>query len=120
MFKWLVLIVVIGLALNSVLSSNREAGLQSSRNREQGVLLARIEQLNTKAISSFVDDWRSAYPEPSAEKISELQVIEQRLKNNPSLASQYTKAAKQESADKFNAVFSSPLSGDVKPTGPGI
>lgn len=120
MFKWLVLIVVIGLALNSVLSSNREAEHQSARNREQGALLAEIEHLNTPAISTFVDDWRTAYPEPSAEKINELRVIEQRLKNNPELASQYTKAAKQDSADKFNATFSSPFTNGVKPAGPGI
>lgn len=120
MFKWLVLVVVMGLALNSVFSSNREAELQSSRNNEQGTLLAEIERLNTPAVSTFVDDWRTAYPQPSIEKINELKVIQQRLKNNPALATQYTKAAKQQNADKFNAVFSSPISGDVKPAGPGI
>lgn len=120
MLKWIFVIAVVVALVSSAVSQDREAKLQAARNTEQGVLLAQIESINTPVVSQLVDDWRTAYPEPSAEKLNELRVIAERVKNNPAVAAEFTKEAKQKSADKFNAAFSSPFNDGVKASGPGI
>lgn len=120
MLKWIIVVAVAVGIVSCAVSQNREAELQSARNREQGILLAQIESLRTPMVSQLVDDWRIAYPNPSDEKLTELRVIAQRVKADPAVAAEFTKEAKQKSADRWNAMVSSPFSGPMKADGPGI
>lgn len=117
MGKIIVGIFVTAWLVVSVLDWNRGSEMQAQRNEEQSHLLVELEKLNKPAVSKLVDEWRSTFKDPSAEQISELRVLVERVKSNPASAEKYTAAAKQKALDDLP--FSSPLVGTPKAK-PGI
>ncbi len=110
------LFVASGLVIG-VLSWNRESDHQAQRNTEQGVLLGELEALHNPVVSHLVDEWRTAYPAPSDEQLTELRILAERVKADPSSAGKYTAAEKQKKSDAL--AFGSPFSG-MSTTKPGI
>jgi hypothetical protein len=60
--------------------------LGDTRVAEQGKLLGTIEALHTPGTDHFVATWRHAHPSPSAQTISELNIVAAKLKNDPAQA----------------------------------
>lgn len=116
MLKIIIGLFVAALLVTSVLNSNREDNLQAQRNTEQRVLLTQMEALHTPAVSRLVDDWRTAYPAPSDERLTELRILVERVKADPAGAAQYTTAADQKRVDSLP--FESPF-GKIKAS-PGL
>ena len=79
MFK--VLVVIAAIALTAVMVVGQSE--QAERTAQQGMLLERLEALNTPQVSLLVDEWREAYPSPSAERLTELRVLVQRVSADP-------------------------------------
>lgn len=112
MFKLLVVMAAIALTAFMVVGQSEQA----ERTAQQGTLLERLEALNTPQVSLLVDEWREAYPSPSAERLTELRVLVQRVSAAPRLAEQYTASARQR---KFDALGIESPFGSVKAS-PGI
>lgn len=112
MFKLLVVMAAIALTAFMVVGQSEQA----ERTAQQGTLLERLEALNTPQVSLLVDEWREAYPSPSAERLTELRVLVQRVSADPRLAEQYTASARQR---KFDALGIESPFGSVKAS-PGI
>ena len=112
MFKLLVVMAAIALTAFMVVGQSEQA----ERTAQQGMLLERLEALNTPQVSLLVDEWREAYPSPSAERLTELRVLVQRVSADPRLAEQYTASARQR---KFDALGVESPFGSVKAS-PGI
>lgn len=112
MFKVLVVMTAIALTAFMVVGQSEQA----ERTAQQGALLERLEALNTPQASLLVDEWRDAYPSPSAERLTELRVLVQRVSADPRLAEQYTASAKQR---KFDALGIESPFGSVKAS-PGL
>ena len=112
MFKLLVVMAAIALTAFMVVGQSEQA----ERTAQQGTLLERLEALNTPQVSLLVDEWREAYPSPSAERLTELRVLVQRVSADPRLAEQYTASARQR---KFDALGVESPFGSVKAS-PGI
>jgi hypothetical protein len=71
---------------------DREQYLAELRAQEQKVILNNLDKLNLKAVSAFTKDWRTAYPEPTPEALQELKIIQKNIKEDASIASNYTVA----------------------------
>lgn len=97
MFKVLVVMMALALTVFMVVGQSEQA----ERTAQQGVLLERLEALKQPQVSALVDEWRDAYPSPSAERLTELRVLVQRVQADPKSAEQYTARAKQK---KFDAL----------------
>lgn len=97
MFKVLVVMMALALTVFMVVGQSEQA----ERTAQQGVLLERLEALKHPQVSALVDEWRDAYPSPSAERLTELRVLVQRVQADPKSAEQYTASAKQK---KFDAL----------------
>lgn len=107
MLKIVVGLFVAAFLVVSVLDWNRDADLQAQRITEQGQLLAQLETIGKPAASKLVDEWRREYPAPSAERLTELRVLVERVKADPSSAEKYTAETRQKKMDDLP--FSSPL-----------
>ena len=116
MVKIIVGLVVAAWLVVSVISWDKEDTRQAQRNIEQGQLLAALEATKAPAVSKLVDEWRSAYPAPSDERLTELRVLVERVKADPASASKYTTETKQKKLDDLP--FSSPLG--IPKAKPGI
>lgn len=101
-----VLIVAAGLVV-SVMSWNGESERQAQRATEQGRLLAELEALRNPDVSRLVDEWRSTYPTPSEDRLTELRVLSERVKADPASAAKYTAKDRQAKLDALP--FESPL-----------
>jgi len=83
---------------------------QDERIKRQDALLVELEGLHNPEVSKLIDEWRVTYPAPSSEQVTELQILAQRLKNDPASAEQYTATAKQKKLDAlpFESPFGTP------------
>lgn len=99
--------------------ATHQADAQTKRNEEQQGILTRLEAKKDAKVSEFVQDWRIAYPTASAESLQELRLIEQKVNNDITVAADFTLAARQDTADKFNDAFSTPFGGKFQAK-PGI
>jgi hypothetical protein len=83
---------------------------QDERIKQQDALLVELEGLHNPKVSKFIDEWRVAYPSPTRDQVTELQILVQRFKNDPASAEQYTATAKQKknSALPFESLFGTP------------
>lgn len=107
MGKIIVALVIVGWFASSIVSSTAEESRKAQRAAEQGQLLAELEALHNRGVSKLVDEWRSTYPAPTDERLTELRVLAQRVKADPSSAVKYTANERQK---KYDAMpFSSPL-----------
>lgn len=107
MLKLIVGLVVAAFLVVSVLDWNRAENLQVKRSAEQRRLLGELETANKPAVSKLVDEWRTSYPEPSEERLTELRVLVERVKADPASAEKFTAEAKQKKLDDLP--FASPL-----------
>lgn len=82
---------------------------QESRRSEQSAVLVELESLNHPAVSKLVNEWRLYYPSPTSERLAELKVLAQRIKNDPASAEKFSAAEKQKQLDElpFEPVFGS-------------
>lgn len=96
-----------------------QADAQAKLDEEQRAILTRLEAKKDAKVSEFVQDWRGAYPAASAEKLQELRLIEQKINNDTTVATDFTLAAHQKKADKLNDTISSPFGGKFE-AHPGI
>ncbi|WP_459203473.1 hypothetical protein ACQVRV_00405 (plasmid) [Ralstonia pseudosolanacearum] len=108
MLKLLMGAAVVAAIAFSFLDSSK----QPERTAQQAALLESLEALNHPQASKLVDEWRTAYPEPNDERLTELRVLVQRVKADPASAEQFTAAAKQKKLDALP--FESPLTGTPK------
>lgn len=94
-----------------------QADAQTKLDEEQRAILTRLEAKKDAKVSEFVQDWRRAYPEASAERLQELRLIEQKVNNDITVAADFTLAAHQKKADKINAAITAPFGGkfEAKP-----
>lgn len=90
---------------------------QAKLDQEQRQILASLEAINSKTVSTFVADWRQHRSEVTEKSLEELRIIQEKIRNDPASAEKFTLAARQEAADKFNAAISSPFGAkmDAKP-----
>lgn len=105
MFKTLLLVAVVAVTAMTLIGQSAQA----ERIDQQALLLERLEEVNHPSVSQLVDEWRVAYPSPSAEELTELRVLLQRVKADPASAHQYTTSAKQAQLDKIESVISTPF-----------
>lgn len=94
-----------------------QADAQAKLDEEQRAILTRLEAKKDAKVSEFVQDWRRAYPEASAERLQELRLIEQKVNNDITVAADFTLAAHQKKADKINDAITAPFGGkfEAKP-----
>lgn len=94
-----------------------QADAQAKLDEEQRAILTRLEAKKDAKVSEFVQDWRRAYPEASAERLQELRLIEQKVNNDITVAADFTLAAHQKKADRINAAITAPFGGkfEAKP-----
>jgi hypothetical protein len=74
------------------LSSSGDRQIEAQHRDDQDRILVNLAAMNDPVVSEFVKDWLHAFPEPNAEKLSELRVIEQNIKNDKAAAAKYTLA----------------------------
>lgn len=89
--RFVFLAIIVMFFASSYFSSQR----QDARSREQSAILVELESLNHPAVSKLVDEWRLYYPSPTAERVAELKVLAQRVKNDPASAVQFLATKKQ-------------------------
>lgn len=94
-----VFVLFLALSVMSYLSYERAQDRQALRNTEQGQLLVEIEGANTPITSKLAEEWQRFYPAPSAEQLSELRIIAQKVRNDPASAEQFTTEYKQKEID---------------------
>lgn len=88
MLKYIIIILVAAIAAWTVI----DYGRATDRIGEQGKVLQDLEARHEPQLSKFVDAWRNAYPEPSANDLVELRVEAERMKADPAVAAQNTAA----------------------------
>lgn len=110
MLKFVVGVFVAGWIVFSFVQSSHEADQQSVRTSEQAKILEDLEALHKPSVSRLVDEWRETYSSPSDEKLTELRVLAERVKGDPSGAGKYTAEAKQKKweSQPFSSPFGTP------------
>ena len=98
----------------------QQAEQQSQLDAKQRTILANLEAMKDATVSEFVNDWRGAYPKATVAGLQELQVIEQKIKNDVRAAGEFTLAAHQKRADQWNKAVYSPFGGEAKASKPGL
>lgn len=87
-----------------------QARYAAQRIESQDAILTSLQAMNDATVSEFASDWLKAYPQPSPPELSELRVIEQRIKNDKTAAVKMTRAYKLKNSPICNgevkAVFS--------------
>lgn len=86
-----------------------QANAQKDLDREQNTILTRLEAKKDAKVSEFVQDWRSAYPSASTEKLQELRLIEQMVNNDNTVVSDFTIEARQRKFDELQDSFQVPF-----------
>lgn len=95
MFKYIVGFFIAVWIVFSFVDSSREAEAQALRTSEQAQILVDLESLRDAEVSKLVDEWRTTYPNPSAERLTELKLLAERVKADPKGAKKYTAKAKE-------------------------
>ncbi|MBP8275552.1 MAG: hypothetical protein KAX55_01490 [Propionivibrio sp.] len=95
MFKYIVGFFFAVWIVFSFVDSSRESEAQAQRTIEQTQILVSLESLHDANVSKLVDEWRAEYPNPSAERLTELKLLAERVKADPKSANKYTAKAKE-------------------------
>ncbi len=105
MLKYITIIFFAAVAAWAVI----DYGRATDRIGEQGQVLRDLEASHQPRISKFVDAWRRAYPEPSADDLVDLRVQAERMKADLTVADEDTAsiasaiAARQQRRDQAKA-----------------
>lgn len=86
---------------------------------EQDAILVGLVAMNDNVVNELVNDWRRTYPNPSPKNMSDLKIIEQKIKNDKSEAIKMTKAYKRKNSPFCNGGVQS-IVGETPDCPPGL
>jgi hypothetical protein len=110
----IILIVAVLLFGSGFFESHR----RGERSKEQVAILVELESLNHPQVSKLVDEWREYYPNPTSDRLAELRILAQRVKNDPAAAEQFLAGTKDKKLGNIDLYISSPF-GSLK-SAPGL
>jgi len=87
---------------------------------KQAVLLVELQDTLAPGASSLAADWLKAYPTPTAENVSELQVIVAQVKADPATAERMTVAGKRDARAKLRQVMTPAVGWSDSDPKPGL
>lgn len=117
MLKIVIAIVFVAWVVSSIVRGHEREEAQDQRTAAQVTVLTTLEGLHDSGVSSLVDEWRTAHPEPSQDELTELRLLAERVKADPASARRYTAQAKQA---YVNALPFKPVIGDWGTQKPGL
>lgn len=124
MFKILMGLIAL-FAVNALISMSgsservEKARYAAERVEKQDVILTSLVAMNDPTVNEFVSDWRTTYPDPTPENLSELREIEQRIKNDKAAVTKMTRAYKMKNSSFCNGNVQSIL-GTTPDCPPGL
>ena len=120
--KWIFIftaLIVAILMFTGESEAERNKRLDALSEKQAG-LLVQLQETGAPGASTLAADWLEAYPYPTAENVSELQLIVAKVKADPATAERMTVASKREARAKLRQVMTPAVGWSDSDPKPGL